>query len=535
MSAVAFIALAVYSSALLFITIYCVLQFDLLYHYKRHRKNATQTPEEAKEPKTLALQKVMQLALAGDGPDEMPLPQSGNGAMSKAEYEKEYPFVTVQLPLYNEMFVTERLIDCIAQFDYPKDRFEIHVLDDSTDETQDIVRRKVEEYRAQEFQIEQVRRKERKGYKAGALKDGMSVAHGEFMAIFDADFLPRPDFLRLTIPHFRDPEVGVVQTRWEHLNEDYSLITRLQALQLNVHFTVEQRGRMAAGLLLQFNGTAGVWRRQAIEDAGGWEADTLTEDFDLSIRAQLKGWKIKYLEEVGSPAELPVEMNALKSQQFRWMKGGAETTRKMLSVVWRAPLPLWKKFHSTMHLFGSSIFLFVLAASIASVPLLYHLGSLIEQGFNKNTFAWFMIGLLSIISIYYVANIQSAAHRKGENFMQGLLRFAVHFPLFLSMSMGMALHNSRAVIQGYLGKKSAFIRTPKFNILNKEQDAVKSNYMMRKIEWTTLGEGLLALYFLAAVGLGFYVQNTTFVVFHLMLAFGYGSIFYYTLRHRGIK
>lgn len=530
----AFAALAIYSGALLFITFYCVLQFDLLYHYKKdHKQPAEDLPETLE--KEAVRQKTLHLALAGGDEEEAFSFESGNGAVSKAEHNRQYPFVTVQLPLYNEMYVTERLIDCIARFDYPRDRFEIHVLDDSTDETQEVVRRKVEEYKAEGFLIEQVRRKERKGYKAGALKDGMAVARGEFIAIFDADFLPRPDFLQLTIPHFRNPEIGVVQTRWEHLNEEYSLITRLQALQLNVHFTVEQRGRMAGGLLLQFNGTAGVWRRKAIEDAGGWEADTLTEDFDLSIRAQLKGWKIKYLEEVGSPAELPVEMNALKSQQFRWMKGGAETAKKMLPVVWRSPMPFWKKFHATMHLFGSSIFLFVLVASIASVPLLYHLGSLIENGFDKNTFAWFMIGLLSIISIYYVANIQSPAHRKGEPFMQSVYRFALHFPMFLSLSMGMALHNSRAVIQGYMGKKSAFIRTPKFNILDKTQGALKTKYLMRQLEWTTIGEGILALYFLGAVALGFYVQNTTFVVFHLMLAFGYGTIFYYTLRHRRLE
>ncbi len=528
----AIVALATYSSALLFITLYCVLQFDLLYHYKKDRKNTSgQAPVKAPQEAAVR-QKVMQLALAGDMPEETVPYHSGNGmAMSESEHEREFPFVTVQLPLYNEMYVAERLIDCIARFDYPRDRFEIHVLDDSTDETQDVVRRKVEEYKAMGYRIEQVRRQERKGYKAGALKDAMGVARGEFIAIFDADFLPRPDFLKLTVPHFRDPEVGVVQTRWEHLNEDYSLITRLQALQLNVHFTVEQRGRMAAGMLLQFNGTAGVWRRQAIEDAGGWEADTLTEDFDLSIRAQLKGWKIKYLEEVGSPAELPVEMNALKSQQFRWMKGGAETAKKMMRVVWNAPLPGWKKFHATMHLMGSSIFLFVLAASIASVPLLYYLGDLIAAGFNKNSFAYFMVGLLSIISIYYVANIQSPAHQKEETFMQGVYRFAFHFPLFLSLSMGMALHNSWAVIQGYMGKKSAFVRTPKFNIMDKDQD-VKSKYVVKKLEWTTIGEGLLALYFAGAVALGFLVQNTTFVVFHLMLAFGYGTIFFFTLKHR---
>ncbi|HRK80774.1 MAG: glycosyltransferase [Saprospiraceae bacterium] len=532
MSAMAFASLAIYTGALVFITIYCVLQFDLLYHYKKSKKQAAgASPGQDNAVKQKA---VAQLALAGDDSGATAFPSAADMSMSEDERNKEYPFVTVQLPLYNEMYVTERLIDCIAQFDYPTDRFEIHVLDDSTDETQEVVRRKVEEYKAKGLQIEQVRRKERKGYKAGALKDGMEVARGEFMAIFDADFLPRPDFLKNTIPHFRDPEIGVVQTRWEHLNEDYSLITQLQALQLNVHFTVEQRGRMAGGMLLQFNGTAGVWRRKAIEDAGGWEADTLTEDFDLSIRAQLKGWKIKFLEEIGSPAELPVEMNALKSQQFRWMKGGAETAKKMLPVVWHSPLSRWKKFHATMHLLGSTIFLFVLTASIASVPLLYFLGELIAGGFNKNSFAYFMIGMLSIISIYYVANLQSEAQRKNEPFSKSVYRFILHFPLFLSLSMGMALHNSRAVLQGYLGKKSAFVRTPKFNILDKKQDSVKGKYMMRKLEWTTIGEGLLALYFLGAVALAFYVQNTTFLVFHLMLAFGYSTIFFYTLRHRSL-
>lgn len=527
----AIVALATYSGALFFITLYCLLQFELLYHYKKHQRAQANTPAPLLPEPAKTAQTARRMAIAGDvAEDPVAMNMSANGADAPA-FAQEYPFVTVQLPLYNEMYVAERLIDCIAQFDYPRDRFEIHVLDDSTDETRDIVRRKVEAYQAQGLQIEQIIRPDRQGYKAGALKEGMKVARGEFIAIFDADFLPRPDFLRRTIPYFQNPEVGVVQTRWEHLNEEYSLITRLQALQLNVHFTVEQRGRMAAGMLLQFNGTAGVWRRQAIEDAGGWEADTLTEDFDLSIRAQLKGWKICYLEEVGSPAELPVEMNALKSQQFRWMKGGAETAKKMMRVVWRSPLSFWKKLHATMHLLGSTTFVFVLIASVASVPLLYSLGELIAAGFNKNAFAYFMVGLLSIISIYYVANLQSPAQRKNETLMQGLVRFALHFPLFLSLSMGMALHNSWAVIQGYMGKKSAFVRTPKFNILNKNEQ-VKSKYVVKKLEWTTIGEGLLALYFAGAVVLGFYLQNTTFVVFHLMLAFGYGTIFFYTLKHR---
>jgi len=307
------------------------MQFDLLVYYKRGLKSLSP-------------------ALGGNLKNEVDdLP---------ADYV--WPMVTVQLPLYNEQYVVERLIDTIAEFDYPKDRFEIHILDDSTDETLDIVKRKVEEYKAKGFQIEQILRTVRQGYKAGALKDGTVFAKGEFLAIFDADFMPKPDFLKKTVPFFQDPKVGVVQTRWEHINQNYSLITKLQALQLNVHFTVEQVGRMQGDYFLQFNGTAGVWRKSTIEDAGGWEADTLTEDLDLSIRAQMKGWKIKFLEEIGSPAELPAEMNALKSQQFRWMKGGAETARKMLPTLWKSKdLTTRQKIHATQHLFASSVFLFV--------------------------------------------------------------------------------------------------------------------------------------------------------------------------------
>ena len=340
-SVIAYTVLAVYTMALLYITVYCLMQFNLLYHYKKHQREEEQPPSEA-EKRSQAYTR--QLAVATSHNHKHASTHRLNADVGLLLEEEEeipaYPFVTVQLPIYNEMYVVERLIDNIAHFDYPHDRFEIHILDDSTDETVEIVRRKVQEYKAKGLLIEQIRREKRQGFKAGALRDGMQYANGEFLAIFDADFLPRPDFLKRTIPFFEDDNVGVVQTRWEHINQDYSLITKLQALQLNVHFTVEQVGRMAGDYMLQFNGTAGVWRRETIDDAGGWEADTLTEDFDLSIRAQLKGWKIKYLEEVGSPAELPAEMNAFKSQQFRWMKGGAETARKMLPTVWRWPLPV---------------------------------------------------------------------------------------------------------------------------------------------------------------------------------------------------
>jgi cellulose synthase/poly-beta-1,6-N-acetylglucosamine synthase-like glycosyltransferase len=428
------------------------------------------------------------------------------------------------------MYVIERLIDAVAEFDYPKDRYEIHILDDSNDETLEIVAAKVAEYKALGYNIEQVTREVRQGFKAGALRDGMDAAKGEFMAIFDADFLPRKDFLLRTLPYFQDEKVGVVQTRWEHINEDYSLITRLQALQLNVHFTVEQVGRMNGEYMLQFNGTAGVWRRKTIEDAGGWEADTLTEDLDLSIRSQLKGYKIRFLENIGSPAELPAEMNSFKSQQFRWMKGGAETAKKMLPTVWRSNLSLNQKVHATSHLLASSVFLFVFLAGVSSVPLLFFMGDLIEMGFSKNFFAYFLVGLLSIISIYYVANIQSPANQE-KDFGKAVTKFILLFPLFLALSMGLSLHNSVAVLQGYRGKKSPFVRTPKFNIKNISDSFKKQNYLTKKLTWTTIGEGILSLYFIAAVVGAFYIQNTTFVMFHLMLALGFGAIFVYSVKH----
>jgi len=535
-SVIAYTVLAIYTLALLYITVYCLMQFNLLYHYKKHKRDEEQAPaaeENTSAGRVYARQRAVARAHNHKHAHAQRL-HADVALLEEEETEPVYPFVTVQLPIYNEMYVVERLIDSIAGFDYPRDRFEIHVLDDSTDETVEIVRRKVEEYKAKGVQIEQIRREKRQGFKAGALRDGMKYANGEFIAIFDADFLPEPSFLKKTIHYFEDDNVGVVQTRWEHINRDYSLITKLQALQLNVHFTVEQVGRMAGGYMLQFNGTAGVWRREAIDDAGGWEADTLTEDFDLSIRAQLKGWKIKYLEEVGSPAELPAEMNAFKSQQFRWMKGGAETARKMLPTVWHSPnLSLRQKIHATSHLLASTVFVFVFITGLASVPLLFALGELIGLGFSKHFFAYFLVGLLSIIAVYYAANVQGPTHK--EPFGKALLKFLVLFPLFLALSMGLSLHNTVAVVQGYLGKKSPFVRTPKFNIQTVKDNFIKRKYLSKELSWTTIFEGVMALYFLLAVIGGFLIQNTTFVVFHLMLAMGYGAIFYYTIRHLSLR
>ncbi|KAA3624373.1 MAG: histidine kinase, partial [Bacteroidetes bacterium] len=311
-------------------------------------------------------------------------------------------------------------------------------------------------------------------------------------------------------------------------------ITRLQALQLNVHFTVEQRGRMEGGHMLQFNGTAGVWRKETIDDAGGWQADTLTEDLDLSIRAQLKGWKIRFLEEVGSPAELPVEMNSLKSQQFRWMKGGAETARKMLPSIWGSAMPFMEKIHTTVHLLASSIFVFVFIIGVFSVPLLYYLGDIFSAGISKNFFGIFLAGFLSVIAVYYVANVQAVGH-KDQSPLKQILNFLLLFPLFLSLSMGLALHNTIAVFEGFRGKKSPFVRTPKFNIKNMADKVKSKKYINYKLSWTTIFEGVFSLYFLGAMFLGLYLQNTTFFFFHLMLFLGYGGIFYFTVKHLKLK
>ena len=239
------------------------------------------------------------------------------------------PMVTVQLPMFNELYVAERIIETCAAFDYPKDKLQIQVLDDSTDETKDVIAKKVAEVAARGINIQHVHRVDRTGYKAGALDAAMDKVQGDFIAIFDADFVPEPDFLQKTMPYFEDEKIGVVQTRWGHINKDYSILTELQAFGLNGHFAIEQGGRNAAGHFINFNGTGGVWRKKCIEDAGGWEHDTLTEDLDLSYRAQMKGWKFQYLEDVVAPAELPITMSALKSQQHRWMKGGAECFIKM--------------------------------------------------------------------------------------------------------------------------------------------------------------------------------------------------------------
>jgi len=488
------IALAVYCIALMAITIYCLLQFHLLYYYK------------TKKGKYLKLIK------------------------EDADLDQSLPFVTIQLPIFNERYVVQRLLESITALDYPQDKLEIQVLDDSIDDTVSITKIEVDKYKEEGFDISHITRSDRVGYKAGALKSATTFAKGEFIAIFDADFLPERDFLIKTMRHFADDKVGVVQTRWEHLNQNYSLLTRVQAFQLNVHFTVEQLGRKVGNLLLQFNGTAGVWRKETINDAGGWEADTLTEDLDLSYRAQLKGWKIVYLEDVVSPAELPSEINGLKSQQYRWMKGGAETAKKVLPKVWGSTLSLRQKIHASTHLLGSTVFLAVFAIGIFSVPLAM---AIKPMGYNPDFFAFFLVGLASIIFIYYVANVEVAWAK--ENRTRMIFKFLFLFPVFLALSMGLSFHNSIAVIQGYLGKKSPFVRTPKFDVRQIGDQIAKKSYFNTKLSKMTLWEGFFAVYFLLGLVWGVICQEPTFILMHFLLTIGYGLIFFFSIKNALVK
>jgi cellulose synthase/poly-beta-1,6-N-acetylglucosamine synthase-like glycosyltransferase len=485
MIVIGYALLVVYCLCVLCITTYCVLQADLLVFYRKKEK--AETP---------------------------PMPNPA-------------PLVTIQLPLYNEQYVAERLIDNIVKLEYPKDRLQIQVIDDSTDETVEIIAKKVASYQAQGVNIDHVRRPNRHGFKAGALKDAMPMATGEFLAIFDADFLPNPDFLQKTIPYFsKDPKVGVVQTRWEHLNENFSTITALQALQLNVHFTVEQAGRARGGLFLQFNGTAGVWRRATIDDAGGWHSDTLTEDLDLSYRAQSKGWRIEYLEEIGSPAELPADMNGLKGQQFRWMKGGAENARKLLKLVWNTPLSTRQRIHATQHLLASGVFMLLFIASVVSVPLTYFIPQL---NMNTHLFNVSLIGMFSIFALTFEANLEKSVRKK--DYWPAFWRVSRLIPVFIPMAMGMSLHNSVAVLEGYSGRKSDFVRTPKFGLGDNQGTFKRRMYLPRRLPISTVFEGILAFYFLAGAYWGYTHQVYEFVVFHILLTIGFGCISFFSIKH----
>jgi cellulose synthase/poly-beta-1,6-N-acetylglucosamine synthase-like glycosyltransferase len=440
------------------------------------------------------------------------------------DYDK-LPVVTVQLPVYNELYVVERLIETVSQFDYPRDKFEIQVLDDSTDETVEVIAKKVAEVKARGIDIVHIHRTNRKGFKAGALEEAQVIAKGEFIAIFDADFLPNPNFLLETIPYFNSDDIGVVQTRWSHINKKFSLLTELQAFGLNAHFSIEQGGRNAAGHYINFNGTGGVWRKTTINDAGGWEHDTLTEDLDLSYRAQMKGWRFVYLEHVTAPAELPVAMTALKNQQFRWTKGGAECFRKMSGRLFTTKgLKINDRIHGLAHLFNSSVFVFILATALLSLPVLY----IKVQSPEYNNIL--MVGSFFILSTIFLAFYYWTSYKdKTRNKFVSFIKFIGRFLQFLTVSMGMSLHNTIAVIEGYMGIKSSFVRTPKFNIASGNKDWKTNKYVEKKINLVTLLEGVMSLIFLSAVVYGIAKGEYGLVPFHTMLFLGFGMVFLFTI------
>ena len=441
--------------------------------------------------------------------------------------ETTAPKVTIQLPMYNEMYVAERIIETTALLNYPRDKFQIQVLDDSTDETKDIIANKVKEIAAQGIDIIHIHRTDRTGYKAGALDSAMDQVSGEFIAIFDADFVPDPDFLLKTIPYFQNEKVGVVQTRWGHLNKTYSILTELQAFGLNGHFAIEQGGRNARGHYINFNGTAGVWRKTCIADAGGWEHDTITEDLDLSYRAQMNGWEFKYLENVVSPAELPITMSALKSQQHRWMKGGAEVFIKMWKRLVKNPKVRFSdKIHGLAHLFNSTVFVFILFLSILSLFVLHIKDSFSDLNFVIQFGSFFIISTLFLAFYYWF----SYRDKKGKIGLD-LVRFVGRFFQFLTVSMALSLSNAIAVIEGYLGIKSSFVRTPKFNV-SKKTEFQGNKYDKKSLSILNIVEGLMmAIFGFTAVNRALY-GDLGMVPFHLMLAIGYGVIFFSTLKER---
>ena len=367
----------------------------------------------------------------------------------------EWPWITVQLPIFNEQYVADRLIDAVCEFDYPKDRLEIQVLDDSTDATKDTVAQRVAHHGERGFQIHHIHRQHRKGFKAGALEAGFRRAKGDFLAVFDADFVPQPQFLKQTLPGFTAPGVGMVQARWDHLNRNYSLLTHIQAIFLDGHFAIEHAARHRSGRFFNFNGTAGIWRRQAILDAGGWHHDTLTEDLDLSYRAQLAGWRFVFLPNTTAPAELPVDVNAFKRQQYRWAKGSIQTARKLLGTILQAPIPLPVKLEAFVHLTNNVAYLLMLLLSVLVFPAMF-----LRRGGDPRLLLFLdlplFLGATGSVILFYVLS-QKAVNREWRREIRLL-------PSLMGLGIGLSVNNARAVVSGLFKWGGIFERTPKYGI-----------------------------------------------------------------------
>ena len=476
----------IYSTSLIIIFLYAIAQFNLLINYMS---------EKSKSKKLI-----------------------------QWDFNKrdEIPFVTIQLPIYNELYVIERLLNAVEKIKYPHDKLEIQVLDDSDDDSVELTKKLIHKIKNTGIDIVHLKRKNRFGFKAGALKEGLKKSKGEYVAIFDSDFVPNPNFLIKTVPYFKNIKVGMVQTRWGHINRDFSILTKVQAFGLDGHFTLEQVGRNSKNHFINFNGTAGVWRKSTIIDAGNWEGDTITEDLDLSYRAQLKDWKFIYLEKIITPAELPVVISAVRSQQYRWNKGGAENFRKNIYNVLKSnKLSFKTKFHATFHLLNSTMFLNIFLIGFLSVPMLYIKNEWIELAWYFNISSLFILSTLIFYVCYWFLHKQ-----KYGSGIASIFDYTLRFLAFYSITIAFSAHNSIAVIKGHLGIKSPFIRTPKFNLDNKKT-LIQNRYLEKSINKYTIIEALMSLYFLfglySAFNLG---DNGDFGLFpfHLLLFLGFGFV-----------
>jgi cellulose synthase/poly-beta-1,6-N-acetylglucosamine synthase-like glycosyltransferase len=462
-----------YFAVMIVLAIYGIHRYTLCYHYFKYRKNYKPDPPR---------------------------------------HFEELPRVTIQLPIFNEQFVIDRLIEAVCAMEYPHEKLEIQVLDDSTDETQEVASGIVDRYAALGHNIIYLHRTNRHGFKAGALDAGLKVAKGEFVAIFDADFVPPPDWLMRVIHHFAEPEIGMVQTRWTHLNRNYSMLTQIEAILLDGHFVLEHGARARAGEFFNFNGTAGMWRRKAIYDGGGWQHDTLTEDTDLSYRSQMAGWKFKYLPDIECPSELPIEMTAFKTQQARWAKGLIQTSIKILPRIWRSNSPLRNKIESVYHLTANLSYPLMVIMSALLIPAMI---CRFYQG-------WFQMLLIDVplftasslsIAVFYVMS-------QREIYPKTWKRTFYYLPFLMAVGIGLTVTNTKAVMEALFGIKSAFVRTPKYRVARKgeKSQAAKYRKRLKLAPWIEL---LLGFYFLAAIIYTFTNHNFFTAPFLILFVVGY--------------
>jgi len=465
------LVLALYATVIIILTIYAIHAWTMLLYYLSSRKKLTQ--------KALPL--------------------------------KTTPLVCIQLPIYNEKYVVERLLKKVTALSWPKNKLEIQVLDDSTDETTEICRNLVNHYQELGYRIKLIHRIDRTGYKGGALTEGLAKTRAKYVAIFDADFLPPKDFLKRTIPYFTNPKVAVVQARWDHINHDYSMLTRVQAIMLDQHFTIEQQMRNRFGHFMTFNGTAGVWRKQAINEAGGWDGNCLAEDVDLSFRAQLKGWEFVYVNDLKAPSELPVNVAGFKSQQFRWAKGTIQAGKKLIPSILTSKMSVLSKFEALMHVTAHLVYPLLFILSLLTLPLLLVRQSDIDY---RSFFAFmsiFIVGAIPYFFLYFLSQKDSYPDWKSR---------VLAVPFVVSVIMALSINNSIAVIEGFMGKASEFVRTPKFNI-TKKQNLNNAVAYRQKLKPSTFIELILGVYMLATVIYAALTAQLSIIIFIVLYALGF--------------